>query len=101
MRTRLDCDHPNVFVTNTYKPVRKMFDLINLECKQMDIREVGPDGKPGKILHISGNLLRKIVTTEATGHSRAVEQGVTAALQHSEQTAVHHYVVGTAEEAVR
>lgn len=74
---------------------------MNLECWQMDIREVRPDGTPGNVLHISGNLLRKMVTTEATDHDREVEMGVTAALQHSELTAARHYVVGTVEEAVR
>lgn len=95
------CDLPNSFVTNTYTPIRKIFDLINLECRQLEIREVGQDGVPGKILQISANLLRKMVTTEVTGHTREVEQSVTAALQHSEQTAVRHYVVGTVEQAVR
>lgn len=78
-----------------------MFDLVNLECRQMNLREVRPEGMPGNILHISGNLLRKMVTTEATGHERDVERGVTAALQHSDITAARHYVVGTVEEAVR
>lgn len=76
-------------------------DLINAECKNKDVRVLNADGTQGKVLRITANIIRKMISTEAYGHDAATNTDVAACLQHSEETTARHYVVGTAQEAVR
>lgn len=76
-------------------------DLINAECRNKDVRVLHADGTPGKVLRITVNLIRKMISTEAYGHDAATNTDVVACLQHSEETTARHYVVGTAQKVVR
>lgn len=92
----------NFFVTNTGGEVRKIFDLINAECRKREIRLPNkPDGTEGEILRVSGSMLRKHLESAGRGHCPEVTADVASALQHSEDTAKRFYHVGTAEEAIR
>lgn len=73
-------------MTNTYKSVTKMMDLINAECKHKDVRVVHADETPGKVLRITANLIRKMISTEAYGHDKETNTAVAAYLQHSDET---------------
>lgn len=92
----------NFFVTNTYRPVTKMLELINKECRDKEIRVTHNDGRPGRILKITANLIRrKMISTEAHGHDAETTTAVAAHLQHSEETTSRHYIIGTIREDVR
>lgn len=92
----------NFFITNTGGEVRKIFDLINAECRKRQIRLPDkPDGTHGDILRVSGSMLRKHLETAGRGHRPEVTADVASALQHTEDTVKRYYHVGSAEEAIK
>ncbi|VVC36606.1 Hypothetical protein CINCED_3A017662 [Cinara cedri] len=95
-------DIPNFFITNTGTEVRKIFDLINAECKRRQIRlPRKPDGTEGDFLMVSGSMLRKHLETEGRGHRPEVTKDVASALQHTEYTAKRYYHTATADDAIK
>lgn len=91
------CD--NFFVTTNGTPIRKVFEIINNECRRRDIRlPDNADGTAGAPLRVSGSLIRKELETAGKEHGRAVRCDVASALQHTEDTAKQYYHVSSAAD---
>lgn len=90
----------NFFVTNTGKALTKLFDLLNHECKQRNIRVPGKDSDVREILKVSGTLIRKQIETAGITHDPATKKLLASCLQHSEATVARCYHVPSAHAAI-
>lgn len=91
---KANCD--KLFVTATGNPVVKIYDDINRVLKEKNV--VTENGKP---LIVSASTFRKMAETAGQALGTEERAGLAKALHHTELTAARHYVIPSAEEAVR
>ncbi|XP_029348329.1 uncharacterized protein LOC115034927 [Acyrthosiphon pisum] len=85
LRQRVRTTAKEFFITNKGQRLVKIYDELN------------------KLYHtkLSANIFRRMVESQSRGHDRVTCTGVAKALQHSEDTALRHYHVPDAKEAIR
>lgn len=92
-----NCSINNFFITNTSKEINKIFDLVNSMLKEKNVKYAD-----GKLVRISGKLIRKQIETAGAEHmSEQIQVDLAGALCHSATTAKNHYIVETEQVARR